>query len=163
MVILAPMPIDSGTPTITATEYRDRIAALEAQRADQLAEVQKVQENVQQTERLLAWWREGQALYGFDDAPDDRPIDIAPNGKKPVLKTAIFQIMREARDANGKVAWSPAEMSQALGERGWMPNGASANHIVRSRLSTLCKDGKLERASYGHYALPSATEGALTL
>ncbi len=161
MVILAPMPIDSGTPTITATEYRDRIAALEAQRAEQLAEVQKIQEDVQQTERLLAWWREGQALYGFDDAPAEA-VDISPNGKKPVLKNAIFQIMREGRDANGTLAWSPAEMSQALSERGWMPNGASAKHIVRSRLSTLCKDGKLERASYGHYALPSATEGALT-
>jgi hypothetical protein len=152
-------PFDPSS--IPAEEYDAQIARLAAQRDAEFAAFNE-------TEAKLKWWQQGRALYALEatrisplqevtqDLAPSPPVGRGVNGSvptsKPVLKEAIFRVMREDETQ----IWKVPEVMKALEERGWMPNGANAGHIVRSRLSTLTKAKELERVGYGRYTLPKA-------
>lgn len=129
---------------ITAEEYSERIGALEAQ-------LTREQEACSKTEAQLAWWVQGRDLFASGEATRRaEPSSDNTNGSKPVLREAILRIMRDGE----KKTWKPPALMRELADRGWMPNGTHAEHIVRSRLAALVKTGDLRRVSYGTYGLP---------
>ena len=144
------MTSDFDPREISPSAYRGRIRELETRFAAERAAASK-------TERELTWWREGLELFApeAEARAHDEPPEATPsvNGSKPVLREAILRIMRDGK-ATGKDVWKVPEVISLLGERGWLPNGANAEHIVRSRLSTLTKAEELQRVGYGQYALP---------
>jgi len=145
------MTSDFDPREILPSAYRERIRELDARLAAERAAASK-------TERELTWWREGLELFALEAgaSPADEPETTpSTNGTKPVLREAIMGIMRDGK-RTGKDVWKAPEMIRLLGERGWLPNGDNAEHIVRSRLSTLTKADELERVGYGQYALPKA-------
>jgi hypothetical protein len=51
--------------------------------------------------------------------------------------------------------WPTSAIIEALEDRGWMPNGTSAVHAVRTKLAKLARgdDPALERVRHGTYTL----------
>lgn len=117
--------------TASSSEYRERIKLVEAE---------------------LAWLKQGYQL--FASGPHTLQ-QSASDPLKPVLRKAILQVMSQGP----KDVWRVPELIDALTERGWMPNGKSAKQIVRSRVSSMSRDGDIERVGYGAYTIPSPTEG----
>lgn len=133
---------------ITAQEYRDRVRTLEAR-------LVREEQACRKTEAELDWVRTGVELFVAGDAPTETapPLTggVSTNGNKPSLREAILRVMGEKP---GK-PWKAPELMGVLEQRGWMPNSPEhAEHIVRSRLSTLTKAGELRKVGYGLYKLP---------
>lgn len=110
-------------------------------------ELEASRQLVSELEAKLDWLLRGQELYGGSrhDGQAGAPL------RKPTLTQAIVSVVGEPSDEG----WTPVQVMDQLRARGWMPNGSSAEHVVRARLAALARgdDPVLHRISHGVYAL----------
>lgn len=110
-------------------------------------ELEASRELVSKLEAKLDWLLRGQELYGGarQDGQTGAPL------RKPTLTQAIVSVVGEASDDG----WTPVRVMDQLRARGWMPNGSSAEHVVRARLAALARGDAplLRRVSHGVYEL----------
>lgn len=122
----------------------------ESQIADLTRQLDAAKETVTELEAQLDWWRKGRDLYGASGSQSAE--------QKPTLADAILRVM----DEGDQTEWPTAAIIEGLKSRGWMPNGTSAVHAVRTRLAKLARgeNPALERVYHGTYALkePNAEE-----
>jgi hypothetical protein len=120
-----------------ALPYDTRIAELSERLEAARGEVAAI-------ESELDWWRKGRDLYGS-------PNGTLDTGAKPTLARGIIRLMSE----DDREEWPTSAIIEALKDRGWMPNGTSAVHAVRTKLAKLARgdDPALERVRHGTYAL----------
>jgi hypothetical protein len=97
-------------------------------------------------EPKLEWLRQGQAFYGNGSIP----------AKKPTLTDAIIRVMSDGSEAG----WTALQVMEALRARGWMPNGTSAEHVVRAKLAFLARGDAppLRRIAHGIYEISASAE-----
>jgi hypothetical protein len=71
--------------------------------------------------------------------------------RKPTLNNAILTVIREGSEGG----WTALQVMDQLRVRGWMPNGSSAEHVVRAKLAALARGDSpaLHRISHGVYEL----------
>ena len=123
----------------------------DAQIADLSQQLEEAREKVTAIEAKLDWWQRGRDLYGPSGG------NIA-TGAKPTLAQAIVRVMNEG----GRTEWPTSAIMEALEDRGWMPNGTTAVHAVRTKLAKLARgdDAALQRVHHGTYALREAIPGS---
>jgi exonuclease VII small subunit len=137
--------------------YDEKIADLERQ-------LEAARQSTLALEGQLEWWKRGRELYGHA-ATNGNATELVPEehvfqtGTKPTLAQGIVRVMKSAQP--GKETWTTTQVMAELRDRGWMPNGSSAEQVVRARLARMAReDGGLKRVEHGIYALsdsPTAT------
>jgi hypothetical protein len=142
--------------------YDARIAELTARLLD-------ARHKVTELEAELEWWQRGRALYGHDlphDGAGGKVTELVPSrevllqpGTKPTLAQAIVRIMQDGEQNQ----WSPPQIMDELRSHGWMPNGSSAEHMVRTKLAQMARDpnGPVKRVRHGVYALSDSASSVL--
>jgi hypothetical protein len=138
--------------------YDEQIADLERR-------LDEARKNAAALEAQLDWWKQGRELYGHGKTTNGKTTELVPEehvfqtGAKPTLAQAIVRVMKSAEPARER--WNAAQVMTELRNRGWMPNGPTAEHVVRARLAKMAReDGGLKRVEHGVYALsdsPTAT------
>jgi hypothetical protein len=110
-------------------------------------ELQRARELAARLEATLDWLRQGRELYGGSRADAAAGLPL----RKPTLTQAILKVIGDGPQSE----WTAPEVMNQLRARGWMPNGSSAEHVVRARLASLARgdDAVLSRVSHGVYAL----------
>jgi hypothetical protein len=123
--------------------------AYDAEIADLTQQLEKARERVKTLEGELDWWERGRDMFGHSASNGS-----APSEPKPTLAQAIVRLMIEG----DRTEWPTSAIMEALESRGWMPNGATAEHAVRSKLAKLARgeNAALERVHHGTYALREA-------
>jgi hypothetical protein len=115
-------------------------------------ELEASRQLVSELESKLDWLLRGQELYGGSrqDGQAGAPL------RKPTLTQAIVSVIGETSDDG----WTPVRVMDQLRARGWMPNGSSAEHVVRARLAALARGDTpvLHRISHGVYELNRSAE-----
>jgi hypothetical protein len=115
-------------------------------------ELEASRQQVSILESKLDWLLRGQELYG--GSRQDGRVGTSPL-RKPTLTQAIINVMDESDDG-----WTPVQVIGQLRAHGWMPNGNSAEHVVRARLAALARGDAavLRRISHGVYVLNKSAE-----
>lgn len=132
--------------------------------ADLERELDEARKKAAALEARLDWWKQGRELYGHA-TPNGKITELVPEehvfqtGAKPTLAQGIIRVMKSAEPP--RETWNAAQVMTELRNRGWMPNGSTAEHVVRARLAKMAReDGGLRRVEHGVYALsdsPTAT------
>jgi hypothetical protein len=119
----------------------------DVQIADLTRRLNEAREDVKALESELDWWLRGRDLYGSPDSNGS----AAP---KPTLAKAILHVMSEG----DQTEWTATAIMEALDSHGWMPNGTTAEHAVRTKLAKLARgdEAVLQRVRHGVYALGEA-------
>jgi hypothetical protein len=136
--------------------YEATIAELNQRLRDakaKLVDLERVRMLVAELQDELDWWTRGRDRYASGPTAESAPDEPDPTPVKPTLARAIVTIVGTAQP--GKTAWSVAEIMAQLRDRGWMPNGDSAEHVVRARTAQLARGEhpSLRRVEHGVYAL----------
>lgn len=110
-------------------------------------ELNDARELVATLEPRLEWLRRGQELYGGLSSRDAGRM-TRPQAK-PTLAQAILTVVGDGTEGG----WTAAQVIDQLRARGWMPNGTSAEHVVRAKLAALARGETpaLSRISHGVY------------
>jgi hypothetical protein len=155
------------------TVFDDRISELQQR-------VASLEDQLNHAQEQLDWWLKGLELFAaangaqdetlFEDAqvtvdPESRIVEMVPStavlqspGMKPRLRQAVLRAMLDRPSANGRESrWPAADLIAELDARGWLPNGKSAENMVRHMLRDLVKRGQLVKPGYGTYALAPKT------
>jgi hypothetical protein len=113
-------------------------------------EVEDARKALAALESKLEWLLKGQELLGGAGPAAARP------SKKPTLTRAILTVIGEGEPGG----WTALQVMDELRARGWMPNGTSAEHVVRARLAALARgdEAMLRRISLGVYELKQGSE-----
>jgi hypothetical protein len=93
--------------------------------------------------REQMWWEEGLRIFASQES--DEPT--------PSTRTLRERIVLVLLDGHRDRAWRPVEIIDALGERGWLPEAASAPQMVRNRIHSMVNRGELLKDALGHYSL----------
>lgn len=99
-------------------------------------------------EAKLEWLLQSKEFYREEGSSNGtQPL----SAKKPTLQEAILTIIGEGREGG----WTALQVMDQLRARGWMPNGTSAEHVVRARLARLAGGDTplLHRISHGVYEI----------
>jgi hypothetical protein len=119
--------------------YDAQIAALTEQ-------LEEAREKAAAIEAQLDWWQRGRDLYGSPKSNGN-----VARGAKPTLAQAIVRLMSES----DRPEWTAGMIMEGLRSHGWMPNGSTAKHAVRTKLAKLARgeDAVLQRVHHGIYTL----------
>jgi hypothetical protein len=132
---------------------------------DLRAEVAATETRLSKLQAELAWYQDGEKLFG-DAPPDPDVVPALPglagepparktNGDKPTLRLAILTVMRE----HPTKTWKTESVIAELTRRDWLPNGANAEHHARSMLAQMHRKGQAKRIERGRYRLPPEPKG----
>lgn len=139
------------------TSTKPQELAYDAQIADLTRQLEAAREKMAELEARLDWWQRGRDLYG---SPDSNGSSSVVGAGKPTLAKAILRVMNEG----DQTEWAAGAIMESLRSRGWMPNGTSAEHAVRTKVAKLARgeDAALQRVRHGVYALraPIPAEGS---
>lgn len=138
------------------------------------ANVQRLSEELLEAERTLDrlqrelnWWASGRSLFEehikavSQQTNGSKPkgtvtveafnprSPMATGGHKPTLRKAIITVMENSDRKN----WGTEDLFSALKERGWFPNGKTAEHATRKMLARMAREDEIVRADRGVYAL----------
>jgi hypothetical protein len=117
---------------------------------EEVAKLEGAREKATELEARLRWWQQGRDLFGSGSNGGTAPAGES----KPTLAKAILHVMHEG----DRTEWPTGTIMEALESRGWMPNGTTAEHAVRTKLAKLARgeDAVLQRVRHGTYALREA-------
>lgn len=112
------------------------------------AELDEARELVAMLEPKLDWLLRSEEFYGGNGSSNGTHPPLVT---KPTLNEAILTIIREEREGG----WTALQVMDQLRARGWMPNGSSAEHVVRAKLAALARGDApaLHRISHGVYEI----------
>jgi hypothetical protein len=112
-----------------------------------IRELRDAREGLALKDRALAseqaWWQQGLDIL-LEGAAVGRTI------RRPTLREAIVLVLK-AEDRSK--TWRPAEIIEALGRRGWLPEARSHAQMVRNRLYSMVEKGELRRDGEGNYSI----------
>jgi hypothetical protein len=93
--------------------------------------------------REQMWWEEGLRIFVAPESGEWTP------SKRTLRERIVLVLLDGHRDR----AWRPVEIIEALEERGWLPEAASASQMVRNRIHGMVDRGELIKDALGLYSL----------